>query len=99
MVGQPLAEQGEQLLEQEGRGDDGRSGIEPHRAVPHDPAATAELVQPVHKRYRMAKGTRPQRGGDPAEPRADHDDAATALRSGESGHIHMFVIVQVQHPG
>lgn len=73
VVLEPLAEEGEQLLEQMRRRDDRRAGVEGEPVLPEDPRPSARLIECLAERDAIAPRAKPQRGGDAAEPRTDHD--------------------------
>ena len=72
VIGQPLAEQLEQLLEQEGRGDHGRAGVMAEAVALEDPGPTAELLAPVQQRDPIAFGPQAQGCGNAAITGAHH---------------------------
>ena len=74
MVLAALAEQFEQLVKQEGRGDHGGAGIMAKTAALEHLGAPADGMQPVDKGYRIAAGAHPERRGDAAKPGTDDEN-------------------------
>ncbi len=72
VVGEAPAGQPPQLLQQEGRGDDGGAGIEREAVLPVHPGAPAGLVEPLQHRDPVAPGAQPHRRREAAEAGADH---------------------------
>ena len=79
MVVQVLAEDRPEFLEQEGRGDDGRAGVEAKAAMRNDAAASAELVEPIEQGDALSQGARSQGCRHAAEAGADDDGFASVI--------------------
>ena len=68
-----------ELLEEEGRGDDGGPGVEREALLAEDARPAARLVVPLEDGDVVAPGAEPDGGGEPAEATAD-DDRVRLLR-------------------
>jgi hypothetical protein len=80
MVTPVLAEQREELVQKERRGDDRRSGIEVKTIMTNDAATAAELIETIDEGHMVAKRAGAQARRDAAEAAADDDDAASHRR-------------------
>ena len=68
-----------QLLQQVGRGDDGRAGIEGEAVLAEDIGAAARAIQLLQHRHPVAAGAQPHRGGQPTKARADDHGMRSAI--------------------
>ena len=73
---QAPAGQRPQLLEQEGRGDDGRARVESEAVLPVHVGAAARRIELLEHRDLVAPRAESHRGGQAAEATADHDGVA-----------------------
>ena len=80
IVGQALAAQGPQLLEEEGRGDDGGPCVEREAIDLVYPRPAARLGKFLEHRDAIAAGAEPYSGGQAAEAAADDQRVRAALR-------------------
>jgi len=74
VVGEPLAGQREELLEEVRGGEDGGAGVEPEAVEDPLGGAAPELVPPLQHRDVVARGGEPDGRGEAAESAAHHDD-------------------------
>jgi hypothetical protein len=73
VVGETPPGQRPQLLEQEGRGDHGRPGVEGETVLPVHIGTPTGRVQTLQHGDAVAACAQPHRRGEPAEAAADHD--------------------------
>jgi hypothetical protein len=85
VVGQPPPAERPKLLEQEGRGDDGRARVEGEAVLPMHARASARRVQTLQHRHPVATRAEPDCRGEAAEPAADHDGMRPRVRPSCNG--------------
>ena len=80
VVGEAPAAQRPQLFQHEGRGDDGRAGVEGEAVLLPDTGAAAGLLELFQHRDAVALAAEPHRRGQAAEAAADDDGTWCARR-------------------
>jgi hypothetical protein len=75
VVGAVFAEEGEQLVEKEGGGQDGRSGVVEKSVAMEDAGASAVVGLAFEEGHLVSEGAEAEGGGDSAEAGADDEGA------------------------